>query len=279
MKGLIFGTGGTPLSTTEPHKTGAIKRVRELGLGALELEWVQGSPPMSNVKSLTDALNESNKEPKVILSAHGSYYINLAGEKDVIEKSRERIYKACWCLGKAGGRNVVFHPAFYQSLSPEETHRLVVESLRIILEQLESEKITNVILRPETTGKGTQYGSLEEILRLSKELPNTRPTIDFAHLHARSGGKFNSYDEFCQVLETTHKALGDEGLQDLHVHMSGIEYTAKGERKHLPLEESDMKWRELFKAFKAFDCSGTIICESPILEQDALRMQEYYRSL
>jgi deoxyribonuclease IV len=110
-------------------------------------------------------------------------------------------------------------------------------------------------------------------------LPNTRPTIDFAHLHARSGGKFNTYEEFCQVLETTHKYLGDIGLQDLHVHMSGIEYTAKGERKHLPLEESDMNWRDLMKAFKAYNCSGTIICESPILEQDALRMQEFYQSL
>lgn len=277
--GLIFGTGGTPLSTTEPHKTGAIMRVRELGLNALELEWVQGTPPVSNVKSLTDALAEANKEPKVVLSAHGSYYINLAGEKDVINKSRERIFKACWCLGKAGGRNVVFHPAFYQKLSPEETHRLVIENLKLVLTQMETEHVEGVLLRPETTGKPTQYGSLEEILRLSVELPNTRPTIDFAHLHARSGGKCNTYNEFCQILETVHKALGDDGLQDLHVHMSGIEYTQKGERKHLPLEESDMNWRDLFTALKAFDCSGTIICESPILEQDALLMQEFYRSL
>ena len=265
--------------TTEPHKTGAIRKIRQLGLGTLELEWVQGTPPMSNVKSLTDALDEANKEPKVVLSAHGSYYVNLAGEKDVIEKSRERIYKACWCLGKAGGRNVVFHPAFYQKLTPDETHKLVVESMEIILAQMEAEKITGVLLRPETTGKPTQYGSLEEILRLSKELPNTRPTIDFAHLHARSGGKFNTLDEFRKILDTVQQYLGDEGLQDLHVHMSGIEYTAKGERKHLPLEESDMNWRDLMKAFKAYNCSGTIICESPILEQDALRMQEFYRSL
>ena len=277
--GLVFGTGGFPLSTTEPHKTGAIRKIRQLGLGTLELEWVQGTPPMSNVKSLTDALDEANKEPKVVLSAHGSYYVNLAGEKDVIEKSRERIYKACWCLGKAGGRNVVFHPAFYQKLTPDETHKLVVESMEIILAQMEAEKITGVLLRPETTGKPTQYGSLEEILRLSKELPNTRPTIDFAHLHARSGGKFNTLDEFRKILDTVQQYLGDEGLQDLHVHMSGIEYTAKGERKHLPLEESDMNWRDLMKAFKAYNCSGTIICESPILEQDALRMQEFYRSL
>jgi deoxyribonuclease-4 len=277
--GLLFGTGGTPLSTKEPHKTGAIRQVRSLGLNALEMEWVQGTPPVSNVKSLTDALEESHKEPQVVLSAHGSYYVNLAGEKDVIEKSRERIFKACWCLWKAGGRNVVFHPAFYQKLSPEETHKMVVESLRIILAQMETEKIEGVLLRPETTGKPTQYGSLDEILRLSVELPNTRPTIDFAHLHARSGGKFNTYDEFCSVLEAVHKSLGNEGLQDLHVHMSGIEYTAKGERKHLPLEESDMNWRDLFKAFKSFDVSGTIICESPILEQDALLMQEYYKSL
>ena len=136
-----------------------------------------------------------------------------------------------------------------------------------------------VLLRPETTGKASQFGTVEELLRLSTEVPGVQPCIDFSHLHARSGGAFNSYDEFLSVLQQIEAALGRHGLETMHMHVSGIEYTAKGERKHLVLQESDLKYDELLRALKDVKASGTLVCESPNLEDDALLLQETYARL
>ena len=276
---LKFGTGGRPLSTVGGSSVHGIKRIRELNLDCMEIEWVHGAPKSSNIKPLEQAKTESEKEPKVVLSCHGSYYINLAGDDKIAESSKQRIFNAAKALTIAGGRNVVFHPAFYKDIDPIEVHKIVVDSLEFVNEMLGDAGISGYILRPETTGKPTQYGSLEEIVKLSKESRNTAPCIDFAHLHARSAGEYNMYTDFAKVLEFVGSELGDSGLQDMHIHLSGIEYTAKGERKHLPLEESDMNYKDLLKALKDFDCSGTVICESPILEEDAKLMKDYYLSL
>lgn len=278
LKKLVFGTGGAPLSTVGEGSVKGVARIRELGLSCMEVEWVQGNPSAPGSKTLLDIKKESEKDPKVIISCHSSYYINLAGEQDVIDASRERIRKAAASLASAGGRNVVFHPGFYKDRTPEETHKIVIENMQMIVAQLEAEKVAGYTLRPETTGKPTQHGSIDETIGLCLEVPNTLPCIDFAHLHARSGGKFNTKKEFAQVLEKLGK-LGDKGLKDMHIHLSGIEYSDKGERKHLKLLESDMNYKDLFKTLKEFGACGMVICESPVLEEDALIMQEYYESL
>ncbi|MEK6937589.1 MAG: TIM barrel protein, partial [Nanoarchaeota archaeon] len=127
---------------------------------------------------------------------------------------------------------------------------------------------------PETTGKPTQWGDLKEILRLSQELEQVLPCIDFSHLHARTGGKNNTYEEFRQMLVEVEKAKGREALNNMHIHVSGINYTAKGERNHLNLQESDLNYKDLIKAWKEFKIKGVVISESPNIEGDALLMKE-----
>jgi endonuclease IV len=45
------------------------------------------------------------------------------------------------------------------------------------------------------------------------------------------------------------------------------------------LDVPDIKWKELMQALKDFKIGGVVVCESPNLEQDALLMQQYYKSL
>ena len=105
------------------------------------------------------------------------------------------------------------------------------------------------------------------------------PCIDFSHLHARSNGKMNSYEEFSSALEKAESALGRKALKELHCHVSGIEYSEKGERKHLNLKESDLNYVELLRALKEFGCAGVIVCESPSIEGDALVLKKAYVGL
>ena len=132
-----------------------------------------------------------------------------------------------------------------------------------------------MILRPETMGKSAMLGSLDDTIKMSKAIEGVEPCIDFAHLHARPGdGSMNTYDEWRQTLEVYGQALDADGLQNLHAHLSGIAYSTKGEREHLPIQESDFDLEALLKALDDFSCGGRILCESPVMEDDALVIKE-----
>ena len=147
-----------------------------------------------------------------------------------------------------------------------------------IIESLQKEKI-DVWVRPETTGKATQWGDYEEIIRLSKEFEQVLPCVDFSHVHARTGGEYNTYDEFCLILDRILHELGQRAIDNFHAHLAGIEYTAKGEKRHLILEESDMNYKDLLKALKSFGVKGTLVCESPNIETDTKILRDYYYSI
>ncbi len=275
FKKLFFGTAGIPSSTEPRNNSNGIKRVSELGLGAMEMAFVQS---VYLTKESALQAKKVAQESNVFLTAHGQYFINLNSKEDEkIQASINRIINAAKISSLAGAFSVTFHAGFYQGMSREKTYSVIKKGLEKILETLKQEKI-NIRISPETTGKETQFGSLDELLQLSTEI-NVRPCIDFSHLHARSGGKENSYKEFRQSLEKTEKALGSAFLKEMHCHVSGINYSAKGERNHLMLPDSDMKYKELLQALKDFDCRGIIICESPDPQEDALLLKKNFEEL
>ena len=105
------------------------------------------------------------------------------------------------------------------------------------------------------------------------------PCVDFSHIHARTGGEYNTYDEFCKILDRISAELGQKAIDNFHAHLAGIEYTDKGEKKHLILEESDMNYKDLLKAMKSFGVKGALVCESPNIETDTKILKDYYYSL
>jgi deoxyribonuclease-4 len=199
--------------------------------------------------------------------------------QDEWPKSRKRLMDAAYFGNLAGASDIIFHPGSYFGKAPEEVLPLVIDRLRCCIDELRSEG-NMVILRPETMGKSAMLGSLDDALKMSQAIDGVEPCLDFAHLHARPGdGSMNSYDEWRKVLEEYGKALSPAALKNLHIHLSGIEYTPKGEKEHLPLLESDFNLDALLKALVDFDCGGRIVCESPLLEDDALVIQEKWRDL
>jgi len=276
FKKLFFGTAGMPHSTSPPSTLHAISRLRELGLDGMELEFVHSINLTEQSAALVRAAAERNE---INLTCHGSYYINLNSvDKAIVGASRSRIIQAAKIASLAGAVSVTFHAAFYLKDSPKSVFDKVKKEMERILLEMKSKNI-NITLRPETTGKATQFGSLEELLDLSSELDNVLPCIDFSHLHARSNGKMNSYEEFREILEKSEKALGKDFLKNMHCHVSGIKYSEKGERNHLILEESDFKYKELLRAMKEFDCRGIVVCESPNIEDDALLLQKTFAEI
>ncbi len=267
-----FGTVGTPHSKpSSPGGTvGGVMHIDKLGLNAMEIGWVRSV----RVSDKTCAkIKDTGQDHNVALSVHAPYYINLNADDEEWPKSRERLMDAARAGYKSGAPDIVFHPGSYFNRPPREVLKVVMPRLEGCVEELQEDGV-DVTLRPETMGKGAMLGSLEDTLEMS-QLPGVEPCIDFAHLHARPGdGSMNSYDEWMAVFEAYVGALGPDSLSRIHCHVSGIDYTEKGEQEHLTFEEADFDLDALFEALQAAGAGGRLLCESPILEEDALVMQE-----
>lgn len=276
FKKLLFGTAGIPLSTSDHNTIDGIKQVHSLGLSGMELEFVHS---VHISKEQAPQVKKVAQENEVILTSHGSYYINLnAVERPKMHASVSRVVACARRAEEAGAVSMTFHAGFYLKDSPEKTFSNIKKCFEEITDELNSKK-SKITIRPETTGKGKQFGSIDELLLLCSQLDNVLPCIDFSHLHARSNGKYNTYEEFRRVLEDSEKMLGKGFLKNMHCHVSGIAYSEKGEQKHLVLKESDFNYPDLLRALKEFDCAGMIVCESPNIETDALLLKKTYEKL
>lgn len=273
-----FGTVGSPKSTpARPGgSVGAVFRLKELSLGALELGWVNAV----RVNESTCALiKETAQTQDVVISVHAPYFINLNANDEEWPKSRKRLMDAAHFGNLAGATDIVFHPGTYFGRPVEEVLNKVLPRLQGCVDELRAAG-NPVCLRTEMMGKISMLGSLEDTLQMSQAIAGVQPCTDFAHLHARCGdGSMNSYDEWAKVLDTYAKKLGEAALHTMHIHLSGIEYGPKGERKHLPIEEADLDIKALFRALHDFECRGRILCESPILEDDALKLMELWNEI
>jgi deoxyribonuclease-4 len=267
-----FGTVGSPIG--KPKKpggsVGAVLYTRQLNLDALELGWVR-SVRISEESCVE--IKTAAEEQDVLLSVHAPYYINLNADEVEWPKSRQRLMDAAHYGNLAGATEIIFHPGSYFGREPEEVLPGAIARLQGCIDELRADG-NSVTLRPETMGKSAMLGSLEDTLAMSRAIDGVQPCLDFAHLYARTGdGSVNSYDEWMQLLGKYKKALGAKALKQLSCHLSGIEYTEKGEQNHLPIEESDFRVEPLFEALKDIGCEGRILCESPIMEEDALLFQ------
>lgn len=275
MPEFLFGTVGAPIST--PAKpggsVGAICRLAELGLSALELGWVQA---VRVTEATCAAIQVESQAKKIVVSVHAPYFINLNASDEEWPKSRQRLMDAAHFGNLAGATDIIFHPGSYFGAEPEAVLAVAIPRLAGCVEELRAAG-NPVTLRPETMGKSAMLGSLEDTLKMSEQIPGVLPCLDFAHLHARAGdGSMNSYHEFAHILQVYAQSLGNAALRNLHIHLSGIEYSAKGEKNHLPIRESGLQITALFKALRAYNCGGRILCESPAMEEDALYMKEIY---
>lgn len=277
MDKLHFLTAGIP--TVAKDYTEACDKLRELKLDGLELEFVHGVRMSPATQEVLRA-----KKGDLIFTSHAPYYINLnAKEPEKVDASIGRILETATMANSLGAYSIVYHAGFYLGQSADLVFKNILAQHERIVEVLEREE-NKIWIRPETTGKSSQWGDVDEIVELCKNFIGTGrgqvlPCIDFSHIHARSGGGFNTYDDFCNIFEKIATNLGDVAIKNFHAHIAGIEYTAKGERRHLNFAESDMNYKDLMRAFKKFGVCGAVVCESPNIEGDCKVLKDYYESL
>lgn len=275
-KNVRFGPAGNPIGFR--GKTIEVcDYISELGLDSYEYQATYG---IKISKSSAKLLKENSKKNDVLVSMHGPYYINLSSDKDdVIKRSVERLVKSAEISEAMGAYRTVFHPGFYTTHTPEEAMKKAKEAINQINELIESNGITDYCFAPETTGKKSQLGSLDEIIEICQTFENFQPTIDFAHIHARNGGCIKIIEDYEKIFRKLEDELDPETL---HCHFTKIEFSDAGERKHHTLNEDNYgpPLEPLLKLIIECGWDVNIICETPFLEIDAAVMQtQYYEIL
>lgn len=248
---IILGPAGSPSSST----IDGIKVVKELGLGAMEVQFSHGIRMSLELASIVG--KEARKEG-IKLSVHAPYYINLASaDAKIVAASRNRIIDTCQRAQLMGARCVIFHPGYYGENVNEKIKKEIISLIKT-----NEKNGWDVQLCPETTGRKSQFGSLEEILLLSKET-GCSYCIDVSHILAREGSV--DYDNILERLPEGHT----------HFHFAGIEYGTRGEKRHLICNKEEFK---IFaQAIMKNKRSSTIISESPITWKDSLMMKAVFQ--
>jgi deoxyribonuclease-4 len=271
---IYLGPAGVPISAEDRTTVGGIKRVAGLQLNAFECEFVR---KVYLSRKSAEEVGRIAGELGVKLSIHAPYFLNVCSEKkQTVEASKRFILDSMDRAYAMGADVVVAHIAYYSGLEKEKAFERVKEEVRDILDRAKNQGIKNVALGLETTGKVSQFGTVEEIVSLCKEVRGCTIVLDPAHIFARNAGKIN-YSKMFEDVEPLK-------LRHIHMHFSGIKWNpAKGtdlgnEREHVPMDDSP-PFEPLAKEILSRNFDVTIISESPILEEDSLKMKHVFEEL
>ncbi len=268
-----FGPAGIPIQCEGSGTLDGVKCCAKLGLAAMEMEFVHG---VRMKDETAKEISVAARELDILLSSHAPYYVNLCtSDPEKLTNSHRHIYQAARTTALCSGNITVFHPGFYQKLSPKEAFDAAKKALVEIEQTIKQENI-KIRLGAETVGKKSAFGGLDENIKLSQELEIVVPALDFAHIHARGDLRIKGEDDYRTIFNKLEKELGDY-VRHFHCHFSEINYSDKGELNHFVLgTNNEPPFRPLMKILSENGYAGTIICETPNLDIDALKLQEEF---
>lgn len=222
-----------------------------------------------------EKLGANARAHDVWLSMHGSYFISLQSKKDVAEASKRRLIACATAARWMGAHVVVFHPGFYMGHGAKEVLQRSISIVRDIVKEMQIQGIS-VTLGLETMGRRLQFGSLDEVLTICEQVDQTAPVVDWAHIHARSQGGLVTKADFVRVIDQIEKRLGRETAENLHCHFSRMEFSIHGEKRHHILAETRYgpDFRILAQVVVELGLKPVFICESPLIDVDAQKMQD-----
>ncbi len=258
----------------------AAKWLKEKGLNAYEYSFGKGIL-LSDETALLIA--QEMKEHGITISAHAPYFINFANPSDeMAEKSFAYVVESLRKLRLLGGNHLVVHPASCGKMTRDEAVNLTKKRLTNLKDILIENGFDDMYVCLETMGKSAQIGTYEEIIDFCTIYDKYIPTFDFGHINALTNGMLKGEDDYEKIIKLSIDKLGYERMKNVHIHFSKIEYTSKGEVKHLTFDDTvyGPEFLPLAKVIKKYKLEPMIICESKGTQtRDAILMKEMYNSV
>ncbi|MHB8157845.1 MAG: TIM barrel protein [Desulfocucumaceae bacterium] len=276
---IRFGPAGNPNSFYQEGYKSSLDMpgwLKGKGLNAYEYQCSRG---VNIGEETARKLGRAASENGIFLSIHAPYYINLATvDSDLRDKTKKHLINSLVAARWMGAGVVVFHPGSGKEDRSGSMKR-AKELFKEILTQVTGEGLGDILLAPETMGKKSLLGNLDEVLELCSLGPNIIPAVDFGHLHAASSGGFDQEEAFAGVLDQIQSSLGRAAIKRLHIHFSPVEYTAAGEKKHKTTRDKGFgpDFKHLANLLVKYEAEFTVICESDGLQaEDALVYRSMY---
>lgn len=249
--------------------------LKEIGLKAYEYSFGRGF----NISEET-ATNFGKEFAKhdIEISVHAPYFINFASpDEQKVQNSYNYILHSLKLLRCFGGKRCVFHVGSCGKQPREEAFRLTKERIETLIKIVKESGYGDMILCPETMGKSMQIGTYKEIAEICNIDDMLIPTLDFGHINALTNGSLKSSEDFEEIIKYMIENIGFEKTQKTHIHFSKIEYSAKGEIRHLIFEDTKYgpEYEHLAVIIKKYNLQPHIICESNGTQTiDAVKMLE-----
>jgi deoxyribonuclease-4 len=207
-------------------------------------------------------LGALSRERDIRLSVHAPIPAFL-GHPERDKKHRMAIGMLDHCAGIAvacGAEPVVIHPGFLFGRDRHDAIAAVIEQLHELRRRLEP-KGRAIPFGVEIMGRARELGTLDDVLAIASRVPWVRPVLDFAHLHAVTGGEFRAADAFVRVLTAADAVI--EPAIPFHIHFSDIAFANRNEKAHVPYGQGTLRAEPLADALGRFDRPATVIGESP----------------
>lgn len=226
------------------------------------------------------AYGEEFRNQGIEISVHAPYFINMAtAEEDKAVNNHRYILESIRALKAFGGNRCVFHPGSPLKRDRRESMDVLMKRMNTLLEVIYEENLQDTVLCVETMGKKNQLGDVDEIIEICARDAMLYPCIDFGHLNARAGGLFKCAEDYKRIIDKFIDGLGFDKIKNMHVHFSKIQYSDKGEVRHLTFADDiyGPEFEPLAEVIRDYALEPYIICESSGTQtEDALRMKQSY---
>lgn len=278
-----FGPAGNAASFSEMGYKNSLdvpEYIVKMGLDCYEYQCGRG---VNIGEEKARLLGEKAKAAGIGLSLHAPYYISMSSvEEEKRKNSVNYILASARAVNAMGGNRIVVHTGSCGKISREEALSLAKKTMRMALDALDGEGLSNIHICPETMGKVNQLGTLDEVLELCLLDERLIPCIDFGHLNARDLGCLKELSDYENIFIKIRDKLGTDRLKSFHSHFSKIEYTTGGEKRHLTFEDTvyGPDYEPVMELVLKYGCDPTFICESAGTQaEDAKKMRDYYYSI
>lgn len=261
---IRIGQAGIPLSCKgRTNKDGIVYTHKSLDLNAIEIQFVRGLYVLSDEEALF--IKDYASKNDIEIHVHAPYYLNLAGDREEITMSYEKIMKSAQMANNIGSKTLIIHPGYYGEYNPKKTAKLITKNSKKLISMFKKEKL-KVRLAMETMGKQKVFGSLDEIIDVCTHVKEVIPVLDLGHIHARGNGSIQEREDF----EAIFDKLKPLRLRHYLMHITGVLYENGNELYHVPIKKGDMPLAPLIDVILDRNLNVTLISESPLLEHDAV---------
>ncbi len=238
---LRFGISGLPPDDGDDESF--LDALVDRGQRAYELAFVHGFPWKERRCERFGALAA---ERDLTLSVHAPYFAILTSDDPEKAVRTRAALEHTMKLGRLlGARTVVAHTGYAAGRSAEEIHEVAAEGLEAIAPKV---RHLGVTLGLETSGTERSFGTLGDIALLAERFSFVRPVVDWAHVHAMSGGALTTREAFGAVIQFLREHFPGWAIDPLQCQFTDNRFGPKGEIKHVPYGEGTLKIGPLIEA-------------------------------